>query len=80
MNYSPFDMFKLEECGMFDTDSEHEKKVKQSKKDLRALYDKGYNPNFYVDEVLHYNGLSLNSISNREYENILDLSENFWYN
>lgn len=73
MFYSIDDMFKFEHYGVFDTDEEHAAKVRKVKQDLIHLANKGLKPSFYIDDVLHHNDLTYGSLTDEEYEEIMNL-------
>lgn len=71
MFYSIDDMFKFEHYGALDSSEVHAAKVQKAKQDLRYLADKGLNPSFYIDDVLHHNDLTYGSLTNEEYNEIM---------
>jgi hypothetical protein len=72
MFYSPFEMFKLEDCGMLDSTEEHDYKVNKAREDMASLISHGANPNVCIDDVLHYNNLTYNSLTRTELDSLLN--------
>lgn len=72
MFYSPFDMFKIEDCGLFDSEEDHNYKVNKAKEDMDSLVSRGANPKICIDDVLHYNNLTYGSLTTKELNDLLN--------
>lgn len=72
MFYSPFEMFKLEDCGMLDSEEKHALKVEKAREDMASLIEHGANPKICIDDVLHYNNLTYNSLTRAELDSLLN--------
>ena len=68
---TPFDLYKIQCDGLMDSIEVHQQKVNSAKKDMESLAERGYRPDFYLDDVLHHQNLSYGSLSQREINFIL---------
>lgn len=68
---TPFDLYKMQCCGLMDSLEVHQNKVDAAREDLLSLKCNGYSPDFYIDDVLHYHNLAYNSLTKQEIDYIL---------
>lgn len=68
---TPFDLYKIQCDGLMDSAEIHQQKVNSARNDMKSLVEKGYRPDFYLDDVLHHQNLSYGSLSQREIDFIL---------
>lgn len=66
-----FELYKVQCCGLMDTQNIHDQKVQAAKNDLEYLTQNGCRPEFYIDDVLHHNELSYCSLTQSEISYIL---------
>lgn len=68
---TPFELYKIQCSGLMDSPIIHKEKVTSARKDMESLKAKGYHPDFYIDDVLHYRNLAYCSLSQDEIDFIL---------
>ena len=62
-------VFMLESEEAFNT---HLQKIEAAIRDMRELKQKGFNPHFYLEDVLHYNNLNYDLLTFQERQLILN--------
>lgn len=68
---SAFDLYRIQCDGLMDSAEVHQQKVNSARNDMESLAERGYNPDFYLDDVLHHHNLAYGSLSQREINFIL---------
>lgn len=68
---SAFDLYRIQCDGLMDSTKVHQQKVNSAREDMDSLKEKGFCPDFYLDDVLHHHNLAYRSLSQREINFIL---------